>query len=224
VTELIVLGAGGSAREIAGAVQEINAPGPRWTLRGYLDDDVTKHGRSVDGLPVLGPLAAAREYVHATFVVAIASHRRQGVRERIVDALALPPERFATLIHPSAWVSPLARIDPGSVILQNVVVSPGACVGEHVLASPGARVAHDARLGRCAVLAPGASVNGAVRIGDGAYLGSGCIIGPGVEIGPGALVGMGAVVLADVPSGATVFGNPARVVNAGPERIRRWAP
>jgi sugar O-acyltransferase (sialic acid O-acetyltransferase NeuD family) len=224
VTDLIVLGAGGSAREIAGAVAEINASGGRWALRGFLDDDAARQGQSVDGLPVLGPLAAAREYVRASFVVGIASHRHQGLRQRIVEGLGLPPERFATLVHPSAWVSPRARLGAGTVVLQNVVVSPGATLGEHVLVSPGAQIAHDAWVGACTVLAPRVAVNGAVRIGEGAYVGAAAVIGPGVLIGPGALVGMGAVVLAAVPAGATAFGNPARTVSAGPERIRRWAP
>jgi 2,3,4,5-tetrahydropyridine-2-carboxylate N-succinyltransferase/tetrahydrodipicolinate N-acetyltransferase len=34
----------------------------------------------------------------------------------------------------------------------------------------------------------------------------------GVEIGANAIVGAGAVVIKDVPAGATVVGNPARVI------------
>ncbi|HLH77663.1 MAG TPA: acyltransferase [Candidatus Binataceae bacterium] len=45
----------------------------------------------------------------------------------------------------------------------------------------------------------------------GASLGSGAVIMCGVEIGAGALVGAGAVVTRDVPPGAVVSGNPARL-------------
>jgi acetyltransferase-like isoleucine patch superfamily enzyme len=48
-------------------------------------------------------------------------------------------------------------------------------------------------------------------IGKGAKLGAGVIVLPGVKIGEGALVGAGAVVAADVPAGAVVRGEPARV-------------
>jgi UDP-2-acetamido-3-amino-2,3-dideoxy-glucuronate N-acetyltransferase len=44
-----------------------------------------------------------------------------------------------------------------------------------------------------------------------ASIGSGAVILGGVRIGAGALVGAGAVVTRDVPAGATVMGNPARV-------------
>ena len=46
----------------------------------------------------------------------------------------------------------------------------------------------------------------------GASLGSGAVILCGVTIGEGAIVGAGAVVTADVASGATVAGVPARVI------------
>lgn len=47
----------------------------------------------------------------------------------------------------------------------------------------------------------------------GAKIGANATVLPGVRIGAYALVGAGAVVTGDVPSGAVVVGNPARVIN-----------
>jgi maltose O-acetyltransferase len=49
-----------------------------------------------------------------------------------------------------------------------------------------------------------------IAIGANVWIGGGAIILPGVTIGDDAVVGAGAVVTRDVPSGATVVGNPAR--------------
>jgi UDP-2-acetamido-3-amino-2,3-dideoxy-glucuronate N-acetyltransferase len=48
-----------------------------------------------------------------------------------------------------------------------------------------------------------------------AAVGTGAVILPGVTIGERAVVGAGAVVTRDVPAGAVVVGNPARVLRAG---------
>lgn len=47
----------------------------------------------------------------------------------------------------------------------------------------------------------------------GASIGGGSTILPGVRIGARAMVGAGAVVVADVPAGAVVVGNPARRID-----------
>lgn len=50
-----------------------------------------------------------------------------------------------------------------------------------------------------------------VRIGDDVWIGFNAAILKGVTVGDGAVVAPGAVVLRDVPAGAFVAGNPARV-------------
>jgi acetyltransferase-like isoleucine patch superfamily enzyme len=51
------------------------------------------------------------------------------------------------------------------------------------------------------------------HIERGAKIGANSTILPGVRIGENALVGSGSVVTKDVPAGAVVVGNPARVIN-----------
>jgi len=50
-----------------------------------------------------------------------------------------------------------------------------------------------------------------VRIGEHVWIGAGALILPGVTVGDDAIIGAGAVVTRNVPAGATVVGNPARV-------------
>jgi maltose O-acetyltransferase len=50
-----------------------------------------------------------------------------------------------------------------------------------------------------------------ISIGRNVWIGGGAIILPGVTVGYDALIGAGSVVTRDVPAGATVVGNPARV-------------
>lgn len=51
-----------------------------------------------------------------------------------------------------------------------------------------------------------------VTIGRNVWIGGGALILPGITIGDDAIVGAGSVVTRDVPDGATVAGNPARLL------------
>jgi sugar O-acyltransferase (sialic acid O-acetyltransferase NeuD family) len=209
--DLIILGAGGSSREILGAVEDINRLEPRWRVLGFLDDNPALQGKSVDGLPLLGPLAAAKEHP-AQLIVGIASWRKPGARREVVLRLGLPRERYATVIHPSASINSRVTIGAGTTILQNVVITSGTVVGDHVLISQNVTMAHDQVIDDFVTIASAAIITGGVKLRAGCYLGSGCTIMNRVTVNEGALVGIGSVVMIDVPAGVTVSGYPARSI------------
>jgi len=52
-----------------------------------------------------------------------------------------------------------------------------------------------------------------VVVGRNCWIGGGAILLPGVTVGDDAIIGAGSVVTRDVPAGATVAGNPARILH-----------
>ncbi|AJT43158.1 hypothetical protein UM93_14120 [Psychromicrobium lacuslunae] len=80
-------------------------------------------------------------------------------------------------------------------------------------------LAHDASTKR----ALGYTVIGRVRICRGAFIGARAVIMPGVTVGEGAVVAAGSVVTKDVPAGAIVGGNPAKVIGSTEEQLARHA-
>jgi UDP-perosamine 4-acetyltransferase len=78
-------------------------------------------------------------------------------------------------------------------------------------------VSHGCILEEFVTIAPGAILCGDVRVEDDALIGAGAVIlHTDITIGARAKVGAGAVVTQDVPPGATVVGNPARIVKVDP--------
>lgn len=208
--ELIIIGAGGTSRDIAWAVEEINEITPRWNILGFLDDDPAKAGDKIHGYPVLGAIDRVSFYPSARLIVGVASYRNQGVRKKIVEQLNFAPERYATVIAPSARVSRSVRIGVGSAVLQCAVVSPDAVIGDHTLLTQSCVICHNAVLSDYSTLAVHVTVCGSARLDEGVYAGAGSTIRDGITVGCGAVVGMGAVVVSDIAPRDLVAGNPAR--------------
>jgi sugar O-acyltransferase (sialic acid O-acetyltransferase NeuD family) len=212
--QLIIIGAGATGRELVSVISDINAQRPTWKLIGFLDDDPAKQGRTLNGVPVLGPVATARKY-QARAVIAIAVSHDEQRRQKIAAQLALEREQFAAIIHPSANISRFAQVGAGAVVLHNVVITHDTVIGEHVIIQYNVSVAHDVVIGDFVTIAPGAIISGFVHLGSGVYAGAGSTIINGTAnrprvIGEGALIGIGSVVVSDVAPGITVVGNPAR--------------
>jgi sugar O-acyltransferase (sialic acid O-acetyltransferase NeuD family) len=208
--DLVVVGAGGFGRETVEAVHAMNSSGASWQLLGYLDDDPALKGEHVDGMPVLGGIAEARNLPDASFVVCTGRPDNYVSRPRLVDRLDLPPDRYATIIHPTVAVSASSRIGPGSVLLANVVLTAAVTIGSHVAVMPHVTLTHDDVIGDFATIASGARLGGHVCIRQGAYVGAGALIREDRFVGKQAMVGMGSVVLNDVPDGQIWVGVPAR--------------
>ncbi len=186
--DLIILGAGGTSREIADAVADVNRVTAVWNLVGFLDDDVTKHSRLIAGLPVLGSIDSAK--MHAgRFIIGVARAGDPWQRRRIFERLDLPRERLATIIHPTASLSSTASVGAGTAILQNAVVTTDAVIGDHVLIHYGCIVAHDAVVDDYVTMAPGSLIAGSVRLRSGVYLGAGSRVINDATVGEAALVG-----------------------------------
>lgn len=104
------------------------------------------------------------------------------------------------------------EIGPGALLSPFVTLTSNIRIGRCFHANLYSYVEHDCVIGDYVTFAPQVMCNGNVHIGDHAYIGAGAVIRQGLHIGAGATVGMGAVVTKDVPAGATVLGNPARIM------------
>jgi sugar O-acyltransferase (sialic acid O-acetyltransferase NeuD family) len=220
VTDVLLLGAGGTMRDVLDTIDALNAIGARevtdgdYRCIGCLDDAPALQGAEVARVRVLGPIADAHRWPDAMLVNALGSPRNVAARELGAQRASTASERFLSLAHPAAIVSPRATIGRGVLLYPGVVVGPHAIIGDQVAILANSVVNHDVSVGAFSIIASGVTLSGSVSVGRGCYLGAGSNVREGIRVGDGALIGMGAVVVRDVPMGAVVVGNPARVLRA----------
>lgn len=122
--------------------------------------------------------------------------------------------QFATAIHPSAVVSPSAKIGEGTVVMAGAVINADAVIGKHCIVNTGATIDHDVVLGDYVHVAPGVNISGATTVGEGTWVGVGSCVIQCLNIGKNCFIGAGSVVVKDVPDNVVAYGNPCRVVKS----------
>jgi sugar O-acyltransferase (sialic acid O-acetyltransferase NeuD family) len=205
VSALILLAAGGLAREVLASVRRSDVH----HVVGLVDDDPTLTGVTIDGVPVLGDIASLQRESDLRLVICAG---RGPTRRRIVERLnaaGIGSSRFATVVDASAEIAG-CNIGVGSIVLGQVVLTTSVRVGAHVVLMPNVTLTHDVVVEDYATLCAGVSLGGGVLVGNGAYLGMNSGVRERITIGQDSVLGMGAALLSDLPAGETWVGVPAR--------------
>lgn len=194
------------------AVEALDCLGREFDFLGFIDDDVKKQGKQHDSTEVFSRnILDDNRDVYLLMVPG--SSKSFLERRKIIEGFSqVRPEMMATVIHPRASVSSLARIGRNVLIMAGVTVTSNAAIGNHVCVLPNTVIHHDVSIGDYCLIGSNVSITGNVRIGINSYIGSGTSILCGVKIGDRAMIGMGSTVLQDIESDCTAVGNPCRII------------
>ena len=102
---------------------------------------------------------------------------------------------FPSVIHPSAFLAPSARIEQGCFVGPFAVVHTNAKVQEFCIVNTAAIVEHDCVVGKFCSLNPGSILSGTVTVGNDVMIGSNAAVRDNRQISAGVTVGMGAAVV-----------------------------
>ena len=190
-------------------IEALDCLGNTYEMIGFVDDAVEKRASRVAGHPVYGR-EAFTDYPASRVLAVPGSPSSYQSRSTIIEGLPVAADRFATVVHPRATVSPLARIGRNVLIMAGVVVTSNAVIGDHVCILPNTVIHHDVFVGPWSLIGSGVTIAGSAMIGENCYIGSGSSVIHGVTLGDRCLVGLGSNVIRSVGANLGVAGNPAR--------------
>tara|TARA_R110002049_G_scaffold27321_2_gene94041 strand:- start:126500 stop:127174 length:675 start_codon:yes stop_codon:yes gene_type:complete len=203
---VFVIGAGGHGKVVAQILREMGAD-----VAGMMDDDPS--AETPEDTAFLGPITQLNNYKNPQAVIAIGCNL---IRRRVRDSFQA---RWLTAIHPSAYVSPSAKLGRGVVVCANAAIGEDAVIGEHVIVNTSTSVDHDAKIGEFTHLACGVTLAGGVEIGDDVLVGAGATVLPFIRIGNRATLGAGGVATRNIDDEVIAYGVPARPLKRNDDGI-----
>lgn len=204
---LIIIGAGGFAREVLTWSRQCPEHGKQWQCKGFLDDNPLALSRFEVDLPILG---SPMSYVPQKDDVFICAIGKPEARRNCVTAISRAGGVFINIIHPTVVIAERAQLGTGIILFPYTIISCDTRIGDHSALYYRCCVGHDARIGAFCQLSSYCDVTGNVCLEEGVFMGSHASVLPSVHVEAGATIGAGSVVIRRVKAGQTVIGVPAK--------------
>ncbi len=209
--ELLILGAGGMAREVWCYLEHRIAEDPHFAatyhLKGFLDDDP----QALEGYDYpAGVVGSIADYVpqdHQMLVCALGS---PAAKAKVCPDLKKRGARFLTFTHPTAIIGRNAVLGEGVVLAPHTQVSSDARMGDFSFLNCHTTCGHDAQVGAFCTVSSYCDLTGFVELGERVFVGSHATVIPGRRVGDGVTIGAGSSVVSHLPANCRVIGVPAK--------------
>lgn len=202
----IIIGAGTYGQVYAEYLKEV------YTIIGFIDDNEVLHNAKVNNIEVLGSFDYMLDHIDSSTNVFIPVGNNK-VRVKLLEKVIEAGFKTPNFIHTDTQIHPTVKLGRCIYILPGTHIMPFTEIKDFVLISMGVNIAHHTIIEQGCFFSQGVNVGASIHLKENAYCGIGSTIMTGVkEVGENSLIGAGAVIIKDVPDGATVVGNPGRII------------
>lgn len=205
---LVIIGAGGFAREMFDLANACYGSDPDFKIKGFLSDGPS----NIEEMGYPAVLSKVADYMVESNDIFFCAIGKLSDRKKTVEIILSKGGKFINLIHPTAIISPSVKLGIGVGIKSFCVLASDVTVEDFTFLQSSVIMGHDVHIGRFCQVNSFAFFAGYVRVHDSVSVNAGVRIIQNVVVEEEAVVGIGSVVLRRVKKGTTVFGNPAKKI------------
>lgn len=204
MTDLVIIGNGGAAREVKGMIERINANSPTYNYLGNVvnddicddvfgsDDDLLKTDRQIAVVFAVGSVSLRKKL-----------YELYSKNKNII---------FPNIVDPDVIMTGQPKMGIGNIICAGTVITVNVEIGSFCYINMSCTLAHEDVIEDYVSINPGCNLSGAVSIKTLTEIGTGTAIVQGVTIGSEVEIWSGSSVIKSIPDRCVAYGVPARVV------------
>lgn len=197
---LVILGAGGYAREIFFHIQDLDLE-----KRIYFVDDVTPV-KKIFGSKVIKNWKFPKD---TKFVIGVGEPK---IKEILVKkALSSGILPINTLVHPRALVQD-AILGKGGIICPGATLTTNITLGDYITINNNSTIGHDTVIGDFCNISPGCNISGNNTIGNSCSLGAGTVTREKINICANVTTGLQSGVVKNITEAGTYIGIPTKKI------------
>jgi sugar O-acyltransferase (sialic acid O-acetyltransferase NeuD family) len=204
IENIILIGAGGLAREIVSIIEHNSANGfLNQRVIGFLDDSIDV-GTVIKGYKVLGKTTDFKKF-DCSFIYAVGNPKS---KIALNEKLNIPLKNFTNVISNKSIFFQTKSLGLGNVFFPNCIVSDNVEIGNFVTILP-SNLGHDCKVHDFCTISGFCSINGFVTLNKGVFIGSNSSINPKLTMDELSVLGASSNLITNSKKGLVYYGVPA---------------
>ena len=210
--KLLIIGGEGNGGVVASLIEDNRKRfnDNEYEIAGFIND--YEKDKTINNYPVLGGTDEIANFLNEDYYFIYAIHMigRNLLTEKVFNKMNIPMDRFATIIHKSAFVANNAVLEPGVVVMSNTYIGPKAHIGACSLVLANALIGHNTTVGKLCHFSVGSITSSYITIGKVSDVTLGARVLEKRNIGNYAVAGAHSLVTKDIPDYEIHVGSPAK--------------
>jgi len=207
--DIVILGGGGFAQEVAFLIEEINNDRKMYNILGFIEKEQSCDNVESRGYPVLDESWLLKQN---NICVALGIGNPV-INLQLIEKLENKKFIYPNLVHPGAvCLSKKVKMGQGNIVCAGNIFTVNITIGSFNIFNLSSTYGHDVNISDFSVFNPGVKISGNVSVGKRCLIGVGAVVMQNVTITDDVVIGAASFVHRSIEEKGTYFGVPAKKI------------